>query len=446
MVPSHYIVTKLSRNSLNIIRRTSSKLSQNSCVLNVNIQRRNFITILNPSSPKCMKISRNSNKDASETAAESMKIVELQKALAEASIPYAGKLEATIQPSEIDETTSTPVKQEISDQTLKTSSTPEKTEIEHSLDAGETIITTGKQAVRDISNEATSPPPEHVTNAAESISIPAAEAIQQEISSSETVTESEEVSSLNENTANEETVVTHELNSVKAKVIEDKTSVVEDTASVVEDTATVVEDTATVIEEKAIESIQDESINEESSIAVTDIPLSTTNTYPSKDFEEDKIEVNQKKKVLTKKGKKKMSSKATSESADDDSSSSSSSSSDSSDSESESLQVVNTGRQRLDQVVSPPQLDLSKLKKVLPHVPKIKFNRKSSYKPDLSLHSKLTIAFNDQNKVTNDNLVGATQAPAVLEWWERPVRFGRQDVDTNEIEQINSGGAEKIFQ
>merc|ERR1712098_1008501 len=85
------------------------------------------------------------------------------------------------------------------------------------------------------------------------------------------------------------------------------------------------------------------------SIAVADIPLSTTNTYPSKDFEEDKIEVNQKKKVLTKKGKKKMSSKATSESADDDSSSSSSSSSDSSDSESESLQVVNTGRQRLDQ-------------------------------------------------------------------------------------------------
>merc|ERR1711915_662565 len=201
-------------------------------------------------------------------------------------------------------------------------------------------------------------------------------------------------------------------------------------------TATVIEDKQLSVEEKAIESIQNESNNEESLIAVTDIPMSNTNADPSKDFEEDKIEVNQKKKALTKKGKKKISSKATSESADDDdsSSSSSSSSSDSSDSESESLQVVNTGRQRLDQVVSPPQLDLSKLNKVLPHVPKIKFNRKSSYKPALSLHSKLTIAFNDQNKVTNDNLVGATQAPAVLEWWERPVRFGRQDVDANEIE------------
>merc|ERR1711915_595701 len=116
-------------------------------------------------------------------------------------------------------------------------------------------------------------------------------------------------------------------------------------------TATVIEDKQLSVEEKAIESIQNESNNEESLIAVTDIPMSNTNADPSKDFEEDKIEVNQKKKALTKKGKKKISSKATSESADDDdsSSSSSSSSSDSSDSKSESLQVVNTGRQRLDQ-------------------------------------------------------------------------------------------------
>ena len=75
MVPSHCIVTKLSRNSLNIVRRTSLKLSQNSSVSNVNIHRRNFITILNPDSPKILKIGRNSIKDASETSAESEKIV-----------------------------------------------------------------------------------------------------------------------------------------------------------------------------------------------------------------------------------------------------------------------------------------------------------------------------------------------------------------------------------
>merc|ERR1711972_4117 len=108
-----------------------------------------------------------------------------------------------------------------------------------------------------------------------------------------------------------------------------------------------------------------------------DIPNSTTNDDLSKETKEDKPEVSQKKKVLTKKGKKKISSKSTTDAdqKDDSSSSSSSSSSDSSDSESESPKVE-TGRQRLDQVAPPPQLDLSKLKKVQPHVPKIKFNRK----------------------------------------------------------------------
>ena len=78
-------------------------------------------------------------------------------------------------------------------------------------------------------------------------------------------------------------------------------------------------------------------------------------------------------------------------------------------------------------------------------MPKIKFNRKSTFKPNLSLHSKLTIAFND-NIITNENPSGVENSSAVLEWWERPERFARQDVDTNEIDQINSGGAEKIFQ
>ena len=78
-------------------------------------------------------------------------------------------------------------------------------------------------------------------------------------------------------------------------------------------------------------------------------------------------------------------------------------------------------------------------------MPKIKFNRKSTFKPNLSLHSKLTIAFND-NIITNENPSGVANSSAVLEWWERPERFARQDVDSNEIDQINSGGAEKIFQ
>ena len=32
-----------------------------------------------------------------------------------------------------------------------------------------------------------------------------------------------------------------------------------------------------------------------------------------------------------------------------------------------------------------------------------------------------------------------------IEWWQRPKRFERKELDASEIEQINSGGADNLF-
>ena len=36
--------------------------------------------------------------------------------------------------------------------------------------------------------------------------------------------------------------------------------------------------------------------------------------------------------------------------------------------------------------------------------------------------------------------------PAALEWWEKPSKYSRETIDETEIDQINSGGASRLFQ
>ena len=80
--------------------------------------------------PVCSKIGRNSIKDASETAAESEKIVLLRKALAEASVSSVEKLDATNHQDTTGDITATQVKQDIVEQSIETSVTPpEKAEL-----------------------------------------------------------------------------------------------------------------------------------------------------------------------------------------------------------------------------------------------------------------------------------------------------------------------------
>ena len=41
------------------------------------------------------------------------------------------------------------------------------------------------------------------------------------------------------------------------------------------------------------------------------------------------------------------------------------------------------------------------------------------------------------------------QAPAQiqnLDWWQTPLKFKRRDVDNLEVDVINSGGADKLYQ
>ena len=63
--------------------------------------------------------------------------------------------------------------------------------------------------------------------------------------------------------------------------------------------------------------------------------------------------------------------------------------------------------------------------------------------PQPTLHSQLNMAFNKSQEsnlkeadVSNDN---------VIESWQRPKRFDRQALDADEVDQINSGGADQIF-
>ena len=42
--------------------------------------------------------------------------------------------------------------------------------------------------------------------------------------------------------------------------------------------------------------------------------------------------------------------------------------------------------------------------------------------------------------------IKSQDVPAALEWWEKPPKYSREDIDEAEIDQINSGGASRLFQ
>ena len=90
---------------------------------------------------------------------------------------------------------------------------------------------------------------------------------------------------------------------------------------------------------------------------------------------------------------------------------------------------------------------MSKLGKVKPHKPSIKFNRnrEASFVPQPTLHSQLNIAFNKSQDQESDLREADAAVTNVMQWWQRPKRFDRQELDASEIDQINSGGADKTF-
>ena len=67
--------------------------------------------------------------------------------------------------------------------------------------------------------------------------------------------------------------------------------------------------------------------------------------------------------------------------------------------------------------------------KVQPHIPLIKFRKGLQLAPNSS---------NVAPEVT-------PAQPAVFEWWQKPNKYSRSNIDEKEIDLINSGGADLIF-
>ena len=85
-------------------------------------------------------------------------------------------------------------------------------------------------------------------------------------------------------------------------------------------------------------------------------------------------------------------------------------------------------------------LDLAKLSTVKPHKPMIKF-RQGRGSPQMTGESV------SSQVVSEDKLeIKSQDVPTALEWWEKPPKYCRENIDETEIDQINSGGACRMFQ
>ena len=97
-------------------------------------------------------------------------------------------------------------------------------------------------------------------------------------------------------------------------------------------------------------------------------------------------------------------------------------------------------------VVGP--LDLSKLAVVAPHVPLIRF-RKGLELQQQEEHQRAAVASPAGTSLQHSVAAApasASPSAGVLEWWQRPEKFARKPLDEQEIEVINGGGADVVFQ
>eukprot|EP00088_Acartia_fossae_P050755 TRINITY_DN56919_c0_g1_i1.p1 TRINITY_DN56919_c0_g1~~TRINITY_DN56919_c0_g1_i1.p1 ORF type:complete len:148 (+),score=16.62 TRINITY_DN56919_c0_g1_i1:44-487(+) len=84
-------------------------------------------------------------------------------------------------------------------------------------------------------------------------------------------------------------------------------------------------------------------------------------------------------------------------------------------------------------------LDLSKLQKVAPHIPLIKFRK------GLPLSQPAeNVAQAQENVLHSDETSGSGDGNS-LEWWQIPSKYRRPAIDSDECNEINSGGAETVW-
>ena len=88
-------------------------------------------------------------------------------------------------------------------------------------------------------------------------------------------------------------------------------------------------------------------------------------------------------------------------------------------------------------------LDLAKLSSVKPHQPMIKFSQGRRARGSLQMPG---ISASSQAISETELEIKAQEIPAALEWWEKPPKYCREHIEETEIDQINSGGASRLFQ
>ena len=94
---------------------------------------------------------------------------------------------------------------------------------------------------------------------------------------------------------------------------------------------------------------------------------------------------------------------------------------------------------------------MSKLAVVAPHVPLIRFRKGLELQQQEEEHQHAAVASPAGTSLQCSVAVTPAAALAspsggVLEWWQRPEKFARKPLDDQEIEVINGGGADVVFQ
>jgi len=432
-------LVQMSLRSLTILKRSSQISHLNN--------RRCFVTILNPSAPKIVKIRSSAKSPVIEKEPE--KVVLLRKSLEETNaaaepnikVPEPViKVQDNVEESNVPTDTFSEIRTNVEEPEFKESSSSER--LKEDTVAAEESFKEESQVDPSVKHEI--------------------------VSSLDTNIETIELSNNGISSTHEEKEAEATVEQINGSIADDSTKISEEHINVSQSED---EKVHKVVEETFPESKEEQSLVQSSDDIKEELKKSDVNveSVEAQNPRPEENVIKEKLKVLTKRGKKKTKEplkEATIEDEAEDSSSSSSSSASSSsdsssDSEDESANNVSIlGKARLDQeppTTPEPLLDLSKLRKVKPHVPLVKFNRKSSYQPQPTLHSRLNLAFNEAQAASilpTNTLEPPKQPPTastganynVYEWFERPVRFARSSLDQTEVDQVNSGGAEKIFE